>query len=128
MGQSRHNPMSTQYKGADKPKAILGTDIRIVFEPNATMKAHLEEMKAAGIEGPVQFQDKDMDVVMYAMSTWGCPLQVVQEVQTSNLAFAELGRMPLTEFKRKHKTNFENSNMKTAADSIVLQEESALAT
>ena len=45
MGQSRHNPMSTQYKGADKPKAILGTDIRVVFEPNVTMKAHLEEMK-----------------------------------------------------------------------------------
>lgn len=128
MGQSRHNPMSTQYKGADKPKAILGTDIRVVFEPNVTMKAHLEEMKAAGIEGPVQFQDKDMDVVMYAMSTWGVPLQTVREVQTSNLAFAEIGRMPLAEFKRRHKENFENSKMPVAADSIVLQEESALTT
>ena len=127
MGQSRSNPNSPQYRGP-APRAILGADIRTIFEPNAAMKAHVAEMKAAGIEGPIQLQEKDMDAVVYVMSTWGVPLQVVQETQNSTMAFVELGRMPMVEFKKRHKDNFEKAGMKTAADTITLQEETALVT
>lgn len=122
MGDARNNPRSPQYTGP-LPDVIQGADINWVVEPNAAFLARAKELRDAGVEGPLACEEHERDVVLYARAAWIVPMRTTQQYPTSHLAMAELARMPLIDFKKRHKGNFEKAGMQAAADTIVIPDE-----
>ncbi len=124
MGESRGNKNSTQYRGP-LPDVVPGADIQWIVEPSKAFIAQMEEMKAAGIEGPVVCGEEDREVVLYVRAAWGVPIQTLREIKWSHVPMAELARMPLPEFRRRHAANFIAAGQDHIASSVAPKTETS---
>jgi len=121
LGEAAHNPRSPQYTGP-LPDVALNARISLRVVPNAAFLKHVEELRAAGVDGPVAMTDADKDVVAFVVGQWAIPTRLSNEWPQSELPFHELARMPLTDFKKQHKANFAAAGMQAQANTIVIEE------
>lgn len=128
LGDHKLNPGATGYQGA-LPAMIPGGEVSWLVVPSKAFEEQIRQMREAGVEGPITCREKDRDVVLVALAQWTVPLRTVPQSQwpMSQVPMGELGRMPLIEFKQRHKDNFEKSGMKHCADSIVINDTGEIA-
>lgn len=125
MGDARNNPRSPQYNGP-LPDVIPGCGMEWVVVPTEEWLKQAQALKEAGVEGPYRLHDKDRVVVIKVITQWTVPMRSVDQRgwPTSSVAVYEFPvRIPLTEFKKLHKANFAQADLKFAADSIAIAEE-----
>ena len=125
MGDANRNPNSPQFTG-DLPDVVPGGEVQWIVKPSAAFLESVKDMRAAGIDGPVLCPEKDRDVVLVGVAIWTVPQRTTREWPQSRLEMCELARMPLIEFKRRHKMNFESAGMRHCADGIVMPDEKGI--
>lgn len=127
MSEARNNHRSPQYSGP-LPDVIPSASTQWLVVPNAAFLAMVKELREGGDTGPIQCHERDRDVILVDIAHWTVPMRSVPQSQwpTSNLQMSERCRMPLLEFKQKHKDNFLKADLKFAADAIVMPPEVTL--
>ncbi len=121
MGEANHNSRSPQYQG-ELPEAAFDTKLKIGIAPNAAFLENVKQLREAGVDGPVAMTDSDKDVVVTLVGCWAVPTRLTNQWPQSDLPMTELCRMPLANFKAKHKENFEKNGLAAQANTIVIDE------
>lgn len=121
-GEATRNLGSNQYRG-DLPDVFPSGNLTWVIGPNAAFIDSIKEMRAAGVEDPIACPEQDQDAVLVARATWTIPLRSTNEWPQSHVIMGEVARMPLIEFKKRHKAQFEAHGHAGLAASIVIPDE-----